>query len=300
MWLGDPIRSFHHGEFLAEELAVRRTQSVSVCIPARDEEDNIAPTVEIALGLVERHVIDEVVVIDDRSSDATADRAAAAGATVISSEEVLQRFGPSLGKGDAMWRACAAVSSDVVCFVDADSQDFGAHFLTGLLGPVLTGESAFVKGTYRRPFANAGQRAPTGGGRVTELTARPLLRLFYPPLAEFGQPLAGEVAALRSLLVDLPFEAGYGVDVGLLIDSYRRLGADRLAQTDLDVRSNTHQALESLARMSLDVSAAMIRRLVQEGRVALDPTITAALEARPLRPPLSEELHRPPLSLAQR
>jgi glucosyl-3-phosphoglycerate synthase len=180
-----------------------------------------------------------------------------------------------------MWRSLQVLSGDYVCFLDADSERFGEHFATGLLGPLLTRpEIAFVKGFYRRPFRIGDVTLPDEGGRVTELMARPLLRAFYPELAAVEQPLAGELAARRELLVELPFVTGYGVDVALLIDAYRAVGIDRLAQVDLEERQNDHQSLRELSAMASAVLEAVSSRLVREGR---------------LRAALPEVVERPPL-----
>jgi glucosyl-3-phosphoglycerate synthase len=186
-------------------------------------------------------------------------------------------MGPVLGKGDAMWRALTVVGGDVVCFVDGDSLDFGPHFARGLVGPLLADpELQYVKGFYRRPFNDE----PEGGGRVTELTARPLLQLFYPELAAFRQPLAGEIAARRSLLESIPWATGYGVEIAQLIDVYREVGIGAMAQVDLDVRRNRHQPLSALGPMAAAVAGAVAERLVREGRLDSAP---AVVERPPLR-----------------
>ena len=199
---------------------------------------------------------------------------------------LLPAFGPVLGKGDAMWRALSILRGDLVCFVDADSEDFGAHFACGLLGPLVCAPGVqFVKGFYRRPFKNGGEEAlPTGGGRVTELTARPLLAAFYPELAAVRQPLAGEIAARRELLERMAFCTGYAVEMGLLLDVHAHAGIDALAQVDLDVRQNRHQRLEALTPMAAAVLGAVTSRLRREGR------LTGEQRGEPLRerPPLAE------------
>ncbi|MBV9606295.1 MAG: glucosyl-3-phosphoglycerate synthase [Solirubrobacterales bacterium] len=274
-----------HGEFPPERLASAREHTVSVCLPARNEARTIGPILSELMPLRDRGVLDQIVVVD-HSSDATADIARSFGAEVHSQEELMPELGPVLGKGDAMWRALPVLTGEVICFLDADSEQFGAHFACGVLGPVLCRpETAFVKGFYRRPFRIGETTVPDGGGRVTELTARPLLNLFYPELAAVRQPLAGEIAARRELLERLPFATGYGVDIGLLIDAYAVAGLDAIAQVDLDVRQNAHQSLRDLGPMAGAVLQAVAVRLEREGRLAphLPAAGTEPLERPPLR-----------------
>ncbi len=190
------------------------------------------------------------------------------GAEVHDQEHLAPELGPVLGKGDAMWRALHVLTGDVICFLDADTEQFGPHFACGLLGPLLCTERfAFVKGFYRRPFKVGDVTLPDGGGRVTELTARPLLNLFYPELAAVEQPLAGEIAARRDLLQRLPFVTGYGVDIALLLDAYGEVGLDAIAQVDLDIRQNAHQPLRELGPMAFSVLRALASRLQRDGRL---------------------------------
>jgi glucosyl-3-phosphoglycerate synthase len=259
--------TFHHQRFPAVRLAAEREATVSVCLPARDEERTIGPILEQLVPLRELGAIDQIVVVD-RSTDATARIARKFGVEVYDQEALAPDLGPVLGKGDAMWRALHVLWGDVVCFLDADTERFGAHFACGLLGPLLCERGiSFVKGFYRRPFRVGDVVLPDGGGRVTELTARPLLNLFYPDLAAVRQPLAGEIAARRELLERLPFVTGYGVDIALLLDAYRCAGLGALAQVDLDVRQNAHQPLRDLGPMASAVLQAVASRLEQEGRL---------------------------------
>ncbi len=284
--------SFHHAEFPADRLRAERVESVSVCVPAREEAATIAGVVAPLMALREAGVVDQVVVLDDDSRDGTGAIAAALGAEVVRPAALLPGFGPVLGKGDAMWRALTVLTGELVCFVDADSEDFGAHFATGLLGPLICVPGvSFVKGFYRRPFKSAADRVtPTGGGRVTELTARPLLAAFYPELAEVRQPLAGEFAARRELLEQMAFCTGYAVEMGLLLDVYAasasggRYGA--IAQVDLDSRQNRHQSIDDLAPMAAAVLAAVTSRLRRDGRLA--PGDAGAELELLERPPLAE------------
>ena len=271
------MRTFHHAEFGVERLARERELTVSACLPTREEAATIGGIVDALVELRDRGVIDQVVVIDAASADGTAAIAAEHGAEVFDENTLLPGIGRVLGKGDAMWRALTVLHGDVVCYLDADSEDFGPHFASGVLGPIL-GEPGveYVKGFYRRPFKSGGVAAPSGGGRVTELTARPLLNLFYPELAQFRQPLAGEIAARRTLLEELPFASGYGVEIAQLIDAYRAVGVHALAQVDLDVRQNRHQSLAALGPMAYAVLRAVVERLVREGR--FDPSALSGNE----------------------
>jgi glucosyl-3-phosphoglycerate synthase len=284
--------TFTHTEFPPERLAAQRELSVSVCLPARDEARTIGAILEVLLDLRERGVLDQVVVVDN-STDSTAEIARRLGAEVHDQEHLLPELGPVLGKGDAMWRALSVLSGDVICFLDADTDQFGPHFACGLLG---LGGISFVKGYYRRPFRMGEVTLPDGGGRVTALTARPLLNLFYPELAAVEQPLAGEVAARRDLLERLPFVTGYGVDIGLLLDAHREAGLDALAQVDLDVRQNAHQSLEELAPMAFAVLRALATRLERDGRLTGALPSTFLLPGRDeLRVLSGEDVERPPL-----
>jgi glucosyl-3-phosphoglycerate synthase len=259
--------TLHHSAFPPERVAAEREATVSVCLPARDEAATIGAILARLVPLREQGVVDQIVVVDD-SSDGTAEIARQLGVEVHEQDRLAPELGPVLGKGDAMWRALRVLDGEVICFLDADSEQFGAHFACGLLGPLLCGDRiSFVKGFYRRPFRIGETTFPDGGGRVTELTARPLLNLFYPDLAAVEQPLAGEIAARRELLERLPFVTGYGVDIALLLDAYGLVGLDGLAQVDLDVRQNAHQPLRNLGPMAHSVLQAVAARLEREGRL---------------------------------
>jgi glucosyl-3-phosphoglycerate synthase len=255
-------RSYRADDFpLARLLAAKRT-TVSVVLPAREVADTIGAILARLTPLREAGLIDELLVIDAASADGTATVAHRHGALVVQEAEVLAEHGPARGKGDALWRALAVTSGELVAFVDADTEDFDDRFARGLLGPLLTDDAvAFVKGAYRRPFRVGEQVVADGGGRVNELVARPLLSLHVPELAGFVQPLAGECAARRTLLEQLPFAVGYGVEIGLLIDALRYAGLDALAQVDLGTRQNQHQPLRALSAMAYAVMVAVERRV---------------------------------------
>lgn len=253
---------------LPDLLAAKRGQRVSVVLPARDEAATVGGIVRTVVEeLVAPGLVDELVVIDSHSSDATAAVAAASGATVVAQQEVLPEFGDRPGKGEALWKSLAVTDGELLVFLDADLRAFDAAYVRGLLGPLLTDPGVdFVKGMYERPLAAGGDGMPTGGGRVTELVARPLLNAFWPELAGVVQPLGGEYAGRRGVLERVPFVSGYGVEIGLLIDLLEMVGLDRLAQVDLGRRLHRHQDEEALGRMAYQIQLAAFRRLERAGR----------------------------------
>lgn len=289
-----------HGEWPAERVAAERERSVSVVLPARDEAATVGAVIDALLPLREAGAVDQVVVVDD-STDGTADIARAHGADVYAQASLCADYGPVLGKGDAMWRALSVATGDVICFLDADTENPGPHFAAGLVGPVAgPGGVQLAKACYRRPFRVGEHTEPTGGGRVTELTARPLLNALFPGLAGFRQPLAGEIAVRRDLIERLPMLCGYAVDVALLIDAWRSVGLDALVQVDLDARQNRHQPLERLAPMAFEVTAAILQRAHEAGAVtAPPPDALLAPAAHGLHRVSLPLVERPPLALAR-
>jgi glucosyl-3-phosphoglycerate synthase len=290
-------RTFHHSRYSAQGIAAARAErglGVSVCLPARECAQTVGEIVGALADLREQGAIDEIVVVDADSADGTAEVAGRAGARVVQEaqlmEELADELGEVRGKGDAMWRALPELGGEIVCFLDADTEGFSSHYATGLIGPLVCegegsrpgrgdargndapggwpgGEIAFVKGFYRRPFRQGGISLAEGGGRVNHLVGRPALELFYPQLAGIRQPLAGEVAARRELLERVAFVTGYGVEMGMLIDVWREVGLEGMAQVDLDEHRNRHQSLGALTGMAGTVLATIARRLEQEGRL---------------------------------
>ncbi|WP_433321065.1 glucosyl-3-phosphoglycerate synthase [Micromonospora chersina] len=300
-------------------LRAKGASRVSVVLPARNEEATVGAIVStIREHLMDRvSLVDELIVVDSRSTDRTAQVARAAGAEVVSQDAMTRGLPRLTGKGDALWAGLAAAEGDVVAFVDADLREFRPHFVTGLLGPLLTDPSVdFVKGFYHRPLVRATEVEADGGGRVTELMARPLLNLFWPELAGFVQPLAGEYAGRREVLERVPFVSGYGVETAMLIDLLELVGLDALAQVDLGERKHRHQDTAALGRMSAQILLTAWSRLQRRGWAAPGVAPTALLtqfrrggsEALPNldreivvsdvsieeRPPLAQLRHRVP------
>ncbi len=264
-------RRYESADFPLDRLTrLKRETSIAVVIPTKECAATIAGVLATTVGpAAQAGLIDEILVIDAESADGTAAIAGATGARVVQEDDVLPEAGPTLGKGDAMWRSLAVTDADIVCFLDGDTADPDPCHLQGLIGPLLLdADLALVKGAFERPFVRGGVEFPHEGGRVTELMARPLLNLHEPRLAGFTQPLAGEFAARRDLLKAIPFPAGYGVEIAVLIDALRRSGLDALAECRLGVRHNRHQPLRALGEMAYAVLAAVERR-VGDGRAIL-------------------------------
>ena len=251
---------------------------VSLVVPARNEAATVGDVVtRVREALVETvALLDEIVVIDSDSTDATYDVATDAGAVVHRSAEIRPDLGSVPGKGEAMWKSMFVTSGEIVVFMDADLLDWDTHFVPGLLGPLLTQpEVRLVKGFYERPMVSDGVAVPFEGGRVTELVARPLIRLLFPELGELHQPLAGEWAIRRSLFENLHVPTGYAVELASLVDTVRLYGLDALAQVDLGTRAHRHQSLSDLSGMSAQImSAALSRAGLEVGSDERPPVVS--------------------------
>ncbi|HEV2633874.1 MAG TPA: glucosyl-3-phosphoglycerate synthase [Actinocrinis sp.] len=284
--------------------------TVSVVLPARNEQDTVGEIVaairaELVVGVA---LVDEIVVVDSGSADRTAEIARAAGARVVSREEILPRVPVEAGKGEVLWRSLLATSGDIVCFVDADLRRFDPAMVRGILGPLLTDPAVqLVKAAYDRPFGGAGSEVagdaaaevglPVNGGRVTELVARPLLNLHWPQLAGVVQPLAGEYAARRELLAGLTFPCGYGVEFSLLIDTLRIAGLDAVAQVDVGSRHHRHQDDQALGRMAGEIWQTALMRMGSAQRAAPYRMTQFQREDGVLRPSTHDitTVERPPM-----
>lgn len=257
------IHRSSHGEHRADALVAQKgDHTISVCLPARDEAATVGTIVDIIrTDLVEAvALVDEIVVVDDHSTDDTTAVARAAGARVVDARTTLpEATGP--GKGQALWKSLHETDGDIVLWCDADIDHFGSHFITGLLGPLLTRpEISFVKASYDRPLVDG-----AGGGRVTELLARPVLATLFPELGGITQPLSGEYGGRRRLLERLPFIDGYGVDIALLIDVVRSVGTEGMAEVDLGERIHRNRPLDELGLQATAVLRAALSRAGVDG-----------------------------------
>jgi glucosyl-3-phosphoglycerate synthase len=270
------------------ELAATKRASglrISVCIPALNEASTIGPICEVIAGRLmgPQGLVDELIVVDPGSTDGTGKVATAAGATVVSRHAALNEVAPGAeGKGAALWSSLASATGDIVVWLDADTKNFGAHFVTGLVAPLLhDADLRLVKAFYDRPLVARESFSAAGGGRVTELVVRPMLNLFYPPLAGVIQPLAGECAVRRADVMQLPFVGGYGVEVALVIDVVERWGLDAVAQADLGVRIHRNRELLELGQMSFEILRTMVGRFEDLGLLkAVDPPLEALAQFR--------------------
>jgi glucosyl-3-phosphoglycerate synthase len=301
-WFGR--RSYEHDEFsLLRELAARKRElgvEVSVVLPCREVAETIGGIADEVHALNEEApLVDQLIAVDAGSRDRTADVAERHGVTVFQEDELLRAFGPVAGKGDAMWRSLSVATGDVVMFLDADTTNFERHFVYGMLGPILTEPGVrFAKATYHRPLIGPDGDVLDDAGRVTELTAKPLLRIFFPELSGFGQPLAGELVADRQLLSRIPFLTGYAVETAMLIDVLHAAGLDAMAQVGLGARHNRSKALRELGTMSYAVARAVVER-AGAPEVAFDDLFVRAV-CTPAGTRLAEDslplLERPPIA----
>jgi glucosyl-3-phosphoglycerate synthase len=265
-WFAENTYNANEFSDLKELLALKEKQNVTVslALPALNEEETVGTVITtVKRDLMERvPLLDEIVLIDSNSKDRTREIAAELGIPVYIHQEILSQYGARPGKGEALWKSLYVTRGDIVLWIDTDIVNIHPRFLYGLLGPLLLRpDILFVKGYYRRPIKLNGKQQSTGGGRVTELTARPLLNLFYPELSGVIQPLSGEYGGRRSALEQMPFSSGYGVETGLLIDIFEKFGLSAIGQVDLLERVHHNQQLEGLSKMAFAIIQTVVRRL---------------------------------------
>ncbi len=263
--------TFHHSEFKDIDQAVKAKRkkklSISLCLPTLNEEKTIAKEIVIIKSeLMTRYpLIDEIVVIDSGSSDQTRKIARAYGVKVYLANDILPHLDKFKGKGENLWKALYVTHGDIIVYIDADIKNIHHRFAYGLLGPLLFSENIrFTKAFYERPIVSSENKLrSTGGGRVTELVTRPLFSIFMPELTQFLQPLSGEYAGYREIFEKIPFNIGYGVETGMLIDIYEKWGLHAMAQVDLDRRVHKNQDTRALGLMAFAVIKTFIRRANQ-------------------------------------
>ncbi|NIS82487.1 MAG: glucosyl-3-phosphoglycerate synthase [Anaerolineales bacterium] len=277
--------TFRASEFENFQYLLRRKQeqgvTISLALPALNEEEtvgNVISTVKRTL-MKEIPLLDEIVLIDSNSTDRTREIANSLGVPVYIHQEILPQYGARQGKGEALWKSLYVTSGDIILWIDTDIVNIHPRFVYGLIGPLLHRPNLmFIKGFYLRPMRVGRTIQAGGGGRVTELTARPLLNLFYPPLSGFIQPLSGEYGGRREALEQLPFSSGYGVEIGLLIDVLDRFGLSALGQVDLIKRIHHNQPLAALSKMSFSIIQTVIRKLDRRYRLQLLDDVNLAMK----------------------
>lgn len=260
--------TFHHGEFWDLLQLVRLKEKkglrISLCIPTLNEEKTIGKEIIIFKSeLVDRYpLLDEIAVIDSGSTDQTREVAAAYGASVYLSEDILPEEGFKRGKGENLWKAVYQLDGDIICYVDADIKNIHPRFASGLVAPLIHNDTIqYVKAFYDRPLAFSQGVRPSGGGRVTEILVRPLFSLFFPELTSIIQPLSGEYAVRREVLEAIPFPIGYGVETSHILDVYMARGLEAFGQTDLDQRVHRNQSTLDLGKMSFGILQSFLRRM---------------------------------------
>ena len=292
---------------MVERVTPASSPRISVCLPALNEQETIGAICStIRKGLIETEpIVHELVVIDSGSDDDTFEIAERSGAIVHRASDLMPAFGPSVGKGDTLWRSLSVVSGDIVVWLDSDTRNFTSEFVTALVEPLIREPSlAMTKAYYERPLRGEANNSTLEGARVTELVARPLLNMFFPELVDIVQPLSGEYAARLPAARQLPFFAGYGVEVGLLIDMTRVFGRGALSQVNLGRREHRNRATIELGTTAFEVMHALLTRADELGRLKLAETLperllqflpvgTGRVEAR-LRQTVVVE--RPPMS----
>ena len=291
--------TFHHSRFSDKkrlwELKNEKGLTISLAFPTLNEEATIAKEIlVIKTELMDRvPLIDEIAVIDSGSTDKTCEIAAAYGAKVYQSKDILKSQGTYRGKGENLWKSLYVLSGDIIVWIDADIQNIAPKFLYALVGPLLENDELhYVKAFYERPMRTPAELMASGGGRVTEILVRPLFSLFFPELAFLIQPLSGEYAGRRKILEQLSFSVGYGVELGHLLDVYRMFGIGAIAQVDLDKRVHRNQSVQALSRMSFGILSTFFNRLKKFG----ESNLSTKMNAHHIALNLVQEKHEPVLT----
>ncbi|MBN1289983.1 MAG: glucosyl-3-phosphoglycerate synthase [Actinobacteria bacterium] len=307
LWLLD--RTYDHSEFSdirgLMELKKKSGLKISVCLPTLNVASTVGAIIRVfRTELMERYpLVDQLAIIDSRSSDGTAEIAREEGAEVYYDDEIFPFLEPASGKGEALWKSQHVLNGDIIAWIDSDILNPHPRFVYGIVGPLLAyPDINYVKGFYERPILEGEVWKKTGGGRVTELVVRPMFNLFFPELSGLIQPLSGEYAGRRPVLESIPFFTEYGVESGLLIDIYRKYGLNAIAQVDLEIRQHQNQSIEKLAMMSFGVQQALFRRLGDTGKIEIieEPDTTFRIVrhlygAREIEKFLINVVERPPI-----
>jgi glucosyl-3-phosphoglycerate synthase len=273
-WFAENTFNSEEFENVARLVALKEQQdlTISLGLPALNEEatvGNVIKTMQDAL-MREFPLLDEIVLIDSGSTDHTAEIARDLGVTVYQHSDILPKHGAYVGKGEALWKSLYMLKGDLIAWIDTDIVNIHPRFVYGILGPLLWRETIqYVKGFYRRPLRVGDTLQAGGGGRVTELVARPLLNLFYPELSGVVQPLSGEYAGRRTALENVPFYVGYGVETGLLLSLVECCGISAIAQVDLRRRIHRNQPLGSLSQMAFAIIQVFMEHLEHRQKVQL-------------------------------
>ena len=267
---------FDHSDFLPLDELVKKklttNTTISVVIPALNEAQTIGGIVSRAKKDLMEDVplIDEIIVMDSRSTDATAEKARAAGARVFSADDGAFPGGHVSGKGAAIWKSLFAARGDIIVCIDADIVNFKSHFIYGLVGPFLeNGDVVFAKAYYDRPLAIGNNTFEKYGGRVTEILVRPMLSAFFPEMAHIFQPLSGEYAFRKRTIEGIPFSSGYGVEIGLIFDIHKKFGLDTFAQVNMGARRHRNRTVPELGKMAFGILQTLFRKLELEGALTL-------------------------------
>jgi glucosyl-3-phosphoglycerate synthase len=273
-WFAENTFHAHEFEDIAELVALKEKQglTISLGLPTLNEEKTIGNVVRMMRQRFMRDfsLLDEIVVIDSNSTDRTVAIAEHLGVPVVKHPEVLTRYGSWAGKGEALWDSLYVLSGDLIAWIDTDIINIHPRFVYGILGPLIREPRLmYVKGFYQRPLRLGSKLQARGGGRVTELVARPLFNLFYPELSGFVQPLAGEYAGRRRALEQVPFFVGYGVETGLLIDLWTRFGLQAMGQVDLEERVHRNQSLSALSKMAFEITQVFMQRVGESREVEI-------------------------------